>query len=515
MAAIAEMPGRPTHIPALLERQARLHPERSAVSVNDREPLTYLAWWRRAQGTARSLRARLRPGDPVALPFSADLWPEYCVAYVAAQLAGAVPVPVRPDTSAREWRALFEDGAVGHVLAPDTAGRFAAGTLPRAQVLTIAESPDPDAVEAAPFPLDRVSDTAHVLPTSGTTGTAKPVATCHTELLDGGGLPPGWAGATLVHVMAPASAAGTEGAMLLGLKCGMHVTTVAPVDCAPLMEKVDEPSTRALLITPAMALRCLRGGFMSGSVEHVKLVMVMGAAAPPHVLQELDRYFVSARVLSHYGATEAGTAQLLMPFDRNRPGAVGRAVGRTQVRIEMDERLLPPGEVGEVLLRREGVPPRRYFGRPDLSRRVFRSDGWVHTGDLGFIDEDGYVHIRGRKKDIVIRAGLNIAPVEVEEALTDRPDVDDAAAFGVPHPLWGEILIAAVVPKQGADPTEDALFAALRGEFASFKVPSRIMVMETLPRNAGGKVNRAALRETYAIRYQDAPDPAPEDKPLG
>ncbi|MDV9194457.1 class I adenylate-forming enzyme family protein [Streptomyces sp. Wh19] len=514
MAATAVTPGKVAHIPALVARQAGLHAERIAMSVNDREPLTYLAWWRCAQGVARSLRPRVRPGDLVALPFPADLWPEYCIAYVASQLAGAVPVPVRPDTSAREWRALFDDHAVGHVLTPDAAGRFASRTMAGAQILPLAELQNPVAVVADPSPAARVPDTAHVLPTSGTTGTPKPVAACHTELLDGGGFPPGWAGGTLVHVMAPASAAGTEGAMLLGLKSGMHVTTVAPVDCAPLMEKVHEPSTLVLLITPAVALRCLRGGFLSGSVKHVKLVMVMGAAAPPHVMQELSRFFASARVLSHYGATEAGTAQLLMPFDRNRPSAVGRAVGRTQVRIVADEQQLPPGEVGEVLLRREGAPPRHYVGWPELSRRVFRSDGWVRTGDLGFVDEDGYLHLRGRKKDIVMRAGLNIAPIEVEEVLTNCPDVDDAAAFGVPHTLWGEILVAAVVSKQGTDPTEGALLEALRAELALFKVPSRIMMVEALPRNAGGKVNRAALRETYAIRYKDAPDPAPEDQPF-
>lgn len=482
------------------------------MSVNDREALTYEAWWRRAQAVARSLRAQVAPRSLIALPFPADLWPEYCIAYVASQLAGAVPVPVRPDTSAREWRALFGDHPVRYVLTPDAAGPFASSAAAGAHVLPLAESETRLASAADPFCPAGVSETAHVLPTSGTTGTAKPVAARHAELLDGGSFPPGWAGGTLVHAMAPASAAGTEGAMLLGLTSGMHVATVAPAHPASLMEKVHEPSTLALLITPAMALRCLRAGALSAAVSHVKMVMVMGAAATPHVLRELSRCFRSARVLSHYGATEAGTAQLLMPFDRDRPDVVGRAMGRTQVRVVADERQLPPGEVGEVLLRREGAPPRHYVGWPELSRQVFRSDGWVHTGDLGFIDRDGYLHIRGRKKDIVMRAGVNIAPVEVEEVLTGRSDVDDAAAFGVPHALWGEILVAAVVPHPGMAPTEELLLAQLRAELAAFKVPSRIMTVEALPRNAAGKVDRAALRENYAILYKDAPDPAPDEQ---
>ncbi|MGB6164843.1 MAG: class I adenylate-forming enzyme family protein [Pseudonocardiaceae bacterium] len=504
---------RPPHLPALLAHQADAHARQAAVSVSRGAPLSYGVWWQRAQAASKFLRARIQPGGLIALPFPSDAWPEYCVAYIACQLAGGVPVPSKAEMSPREWDRLIDSCRIAHVVVPDASPALPPSVVSRAIIWPFDQIDRGYAPgSGAPQPMRTpVCDVAHVLFTSGTTGEPKAIAATHTELLGGSSLPPTWAGRTLVHVMGPAAAAGTEGAMLLALKSGLHATTVAPLEVASLAEKIVDPGTSVVLLTPSVAMMCIRSGLLSATVPQVKLVMLMGSATPDWVMRELTRYFAGGTVLSHYGATEAGAAQLLMPFDRRRPGAAGQAVGATEVRVTVDGRDVASGEVGEVLLRRKGVPQRSYLQEYPSSLPVFEADGWVHTGDLGYLDEDGYLYLLGRKKDIVVRGGQNIAPVEVEAELTAHPEVAEAAAFGVPHELWGEMLVAAVVLRETGAVTSAELRRTLRSQLAAFKVPSRIVMVDSLPRNDAGKVEKTRLREIY---LSTAPVPRSEsDQP--
>ncbi|WP_271189210.1 class I adenylate-forming enzyme family protein [Dactylosporangium matsuzakiense] len=484
----------------MLARQAAIRGAFPAVSVGLRAPLTFGEWWHGARTVSEHLRERVRPGDPVALPFPAELWPEFCVAYIGCQLAGAIPVPCKARMSPGEWEALVNGCGVTLVVRPEgsTTPLSAAG-IPVRHFDDLLR-PHPDQLGPA-----TVSATAHVLLTSGTTGTPRAVAASHAELLTGSTLPPAWAGTTLVHSLGPATAAGAEGAMLLALKSGLHATTVAPVRADDLIGKIADTSARIVLLTPAVAMMCIQVGLSGRVADHVKLVMLMGSATPEWTMQELVRYFCGGVVMSHYGATEAGSAQLLMPYDPRRPTAVGRAMGDTEVRIVQDGSLAEPGRAGEVMLRRRSVPQRRYASAPaEPERSAFAEDGWVRTGDLGYLDPNGYLHLLGRQKDIVIRGGQNIAPVEVEAALTAHPDVASAAAFGVPHDLWGEMLVAAVVLR-GSNPVGAAdLRRFVRSRLDAYKVPSRIVLLDSLPCNESGKVRKDVLRVAYLRR--DGPD---------
>lgn len=478
----------PAHVPALLEQRSRRYPDLPAVSVNDDPPLTYRSWWTRAVAVAAGLHGRVAPGAVLALPFPARRWAAYAVAYVGCQLAAAVPALVRATMPAAEWAELAPllDG----VLTP-TPGTSVAG-IPAANQFTLDSlHPAPGAAGTVPGP----GPIAHVVFTSGTTGTPKAIAVQHAELLDGSDLPAAWAGTALFHVMAPHATAGTEGALMLALKSGMHATTVSPAEPDRLVRRLTAPDTRVALMVPSVAQLVVGSGLLPARVEQVRLVMLMGSAAPPAVLHRLSRHFPRGRVLSHYGATEAGAAQLLMPYDRARPFAAGRAVGRTEVRIVRDGVDVPAGEIGEVLLRRRGTPQRRYL---DRDAATFAADGWVHTGDLGRLDPDGYLFLLGRLKDIVIRGGQNIVPAETEQALLGLDGVQDAAAFGVPHDQWGEMLVAAVVMAPGRPFEPAALRRALRASLPPFKVPSRIFPITAVPRSAAGKPDKQRLREGYA-----------------
>ncbi len=484
------------HIPALLEYQAQRHPSKPALSVNDEAPLTFEGWWNRSGAASRLLRERIRPGEFVGLPFGSEHWCWFAEMYIACQLAGAVPVPAKPNLPESEWHRLIDGCRITHVITPAARKDIPVSVRAKTGVWTVEEL-QADSADCRPGPADpsRVNPVANVLHSSGTTGRPKAVAVTHEELLTGSELPVSWVGLTLVHIMSPASAAGIEGAMLLALKSAVHATVVVPAEVTDLMEKIRNPSTRIVLLPPSVALMCIRAGELTEPLTHPRIVMLMGSATPRQVLQRLAVAFPRAQVLTHYGATEAGAAQLVMPFDPRRSGAAGRPMGATEVRIvDSAGRPLGAGAQGEVLLRRRGVPRRRFIQTTASDPVVFDDDGWVHTGDLGYLDDDDFLYIVDRKKDIVVRGGQNIAPSEVENALITHPAVIDAAVFGVPHELWGEMLIAAVVLDRHAAVTASQLRRYLRGQLAPFKIPSRITFVSELPRNDLGKVEKTTLR---------------------
>ncbi len=158
--------------------------------------------------------------------------------------------------------------------------------------------------------------------------------------------------------------------------------------------------------------------------------------------------------------------------------------------------MLPPGQVGEVAIRTERAM-RGYYGQPEATQETLR-DGWLHTRDLGWMDQDGYVYLAGRQSDMIIRGGENIAPQEIEVVLASHPAVEDVAVFGLPDEEWGEVLAAAVVLHPGAQATPGELIEFCHQHLASYKKPAQLHIVERLPRNAMGKLVRRDLRAQYA-----------------
>lgn len=182
-----------------------------------------------------------------------------------------------------------------------------------------------------------------------------------------------------------------------------------------------------------------------------------------------------------------------------KPGTVGKPFPGTEVRIaDRDSaRRLPDGEVGLVEVSGPNVFS-GYWKMPEKTQEEFRADGFFITGDLGMIDQDGYLCIVGRDKDLVISGGYNIYPKEVEEHLDAHPDVLESAVVGVPHADLGEAVVAAVVPASGRTPSPEEILDFISGDLARFKQPKAVRVIEALPRNVMGKVQKAELRKQYA-----------------
>jgi long-chain acyl-CoA synthetase len=223
--------------------------------------------------------------------------------------------------------------------------------------------------------------------------------------------------------------------------------------------------------------------------------VVCGAAPLPMSLAQAFADRFGCRIREIYGLTEnTGLGSANRISEPYRPGSAGRAYCNTDLQIFDDEdRPVPTGQWGEVVLRGPAVM-KGYHNRPDETAKALRN-GWLHTGDVGYLDEEGYLYVVDRKKDMIIRGGENIYPVELEEILYTHPGIAEAAVVGTPDPVYGENVIAYVVPAQGANLAEADVISFVRKKTAPFKAPSKVHIIDALPKSPVGKILRRELRE--------------------
>jgi acyl-CoA synthetase (AMP-forming)/AMP-acid ligase II len=252
------------------------------------------------------------------------------------------------------------------------------------------------------------------------------------------------------------------------------------------------PTMHQLLVARA------KGNARPAGAGKLRFIRSCSASLAPQLLSDLEECF-GAPVLEAYGMTEAAhqMASNPLPPKAHKPSSVGPNTGTTEIAI-MDAagNLLQSGERGEVVIRGANVI-KGYENNPEANASSF-TNGWFRTGDQGYLDEDGYLLLTGRLKEMINRGGEKIAPREIDEALLSHPAVDQAVAFGVPHPGWGEEVAAAVVLKEGATATEAELTAHCRERLADFKRPKQIFITQAIPRTATGKIQRSRVAEAFA-----------------
>lgn len=452
--------------------------------------LTYGEWERRSHAAAAGVLSHgVRRGDRVALLFDNARWTEYAVCYLAVLKAGATAVPLGTRFAGPELQAVLEHcEAAGIVCPADLVPDRALGWMATPSEL---ERSAVAASEAEPAEL------AEILYTSGTTGRPKGVALSHENVLFYDPPPDADTGrATFVHAFPIGTNAGQE-VLRLPLRRGDRTALVLPVfDPERFCALVAAHGVRRLQLVPAMAEMLLASGaFERHDLSSLERVTLSSAPAPPALLRRLATALPRVTIWNTYALTEAGTARTLMVYDEARPNSVGRGVGGTEVRIVDDEgRELPVGEVGEVWLRRPGAPTRFYYRDPEATAATFVGE-WVRTGDLGHLDDEGYLYLDDRKKDVIISGGLNISSLEVEDVLHEHPAVAEAAVFAIPHEVLGQDVAAAVVAR--APVSERDLQAFVRERLAEHKTPHQVFLVERLPRNPSGKVVKQQLRDTF------------------
>jgi malonyl-CoA/methylmalonyl-CoA synthetase len=253
------------------------------------------------------------------------------------------------------------------------------------------------------------------------------------------------------------------------------------------------PRATALMGVPTFYTRLLQDDRLTPDLAANMRLFISGSA--PMLVDTHEKWLARTghRVLERYGMTETNMSTS-NPYDgERRMGTVGLPLPGVELRIKDDGKEVATGEIGVIELRGPNVF-QGYWQMPEKTAEELKDDGWFITGDLATRDDDGYVTIVGRAKDLIISGGFNVYPKEVEEVIDDLPGVVESAVIGVPHPDFGEGVVAVVV----GDTTADAVGAALTDRLAKFKLPKQIFVVPELPRNTMGKVQKKALREEHA-----------------
>jgi long-chain acyl-CoA synthetase len=283
----------------------------------------------------------------------------------------------------------------------------------------------------------------------------------------------------------------------------------APFDPHGVLEALVRERVTVASFVPAMINALVRyPDIPSFDLSSLRLIVYAGAPIPLEVLKKALRVFepLGVRFLQHYGLTESGPSMTVLPPEDHvleesdprsaRLSSAGRPVLDCEVRIVNEEgRDVTPGEVGEIIGRGETIM-KGYWGLPGLTAQKI-TDGWLHTGDLGRFDEDGYIYLVNRKGDTIIRGGENISPREIEEVLYTFPGIIEAAVIGVPDDLWGESIKALVVMREGITISRGDIINFCGHRLADYKKPQSIEFCRELPKNPQGKILKRALREKY------------------
>jgi malonyl-CoA/methylmalonyl-CoA synthetase len=448
------------------------------------------------------------PGDRVAVQAPKSI--EQVMLYLACLRAGAIFLPLNPAYTAGELEhfmrdaepALFvcapEDAPAIRALARETGvprvetlGATGDGTLP---ALAAAQ---PDRFETRPVADD---DLAALLYTSGTTGRAKGAMLSHDNLASNAfTLKDLWrftAEDVLLHALPIFHTHGLFVAINTALAAGASLIFLPRFDPQALIDAMARATT--LMGVPTFYIRLLQEpGFTRDLAAHMRLFVSGSAPLSADTHREFAQRTGHA-ILERYGMTETGMNSSNPYEGERRAGTVGPPLPGVAIRVTHPETgaVLPAGEVGSVEIKGPNVF-RGYWRQPEKTAAEFR-DGWFISGDLGSFDAQGYLSIVGRAKDLIIAGGFNIYPAEVEDALDALPEVHESAVIGVPHPELGEAVLALVVPRDPGFNAAAALLAALAPNLARYKQPRKIIFLDELPRNAMGKVQKAALRQTHA-----------------
>jgi HIP---CoA ligase len=494
----------PQTIPDLVEWAAKSFASAEAVVDRDRR-ITFTELAARVRRAAAGCAARgVEPGDRVAVWGPNTL--EWIVAALGALTAGGVLVPLNTRFK-RDEAAYILDKSGAHLtfVSPPFLGNDYAAMLGDAY----ATAPLDESVwaydEAAPHD-GRPDDVGDIIFTSGTTGRPKGVMTSHAQSLrvfetwsDIVGLAEG----DRYLVVNPFfHTFGYKAGILACLLRGATIVPEPVFDVDVVLRRIGEERISVIPGPPTLYQSILDHPERDSRDLSSLRLAVTGAAVVPVVLVERMRAELDFEtVLTAYGLTEAtGTATMCRRDDDPETIATtsGRAIPDTEVRI-VDEagNAVPVGEPGEVVVRGYNVML-GYFEEPEETAKAIDADGWLHTGDVGVMDDRGNVRITDRIKDMFVVGGFNAYPAEIEQVIARFPSVAEVAVIGVPDPRLGEVGRAYVVPKPGFDIEPDELVAWCRDQMANYKVPRSVAVLESLPRNASGKVQKFELRKESA-----------------
>jgi len=483
---------------------------RPFIETADGRVITYGDMLRRSSELAHALVALgVKPGDRVAL--QTEKCTDALMLYIACIRAGAVLLPLNTAYTLPELEYFFADATPALVVcAPEAkagikniAGKARIATL-GADGGTLCDAVPKDAAEFSSVPRGP-DDLAAILYTSGTTGRSKGAMLTHENLASNAHvLAETWhytPDDVLIHALPIFHIHGLFVATNVILVSGASMLFFEKFDPAQIVGAMDRATT--LMGVPTFYVRLLgHPGLTKQATSRMRLFISGSAPLLPETFHAWKERTGHA-ILERYGMTETGM-NTSNPYDGERIAeTVGMALKGTEIRIADPEsgKLLPAGEIGVIEVRGPNVF-KGYWNMPEKTASEFRPDGFFITGDLGTIDERGYVRILGRGKDLVISGGFNVYPKEVESEIDGIDGVVESAVIGLPHPDFGEGVTAVVVLEPSSEVDEKKLISVLESRLAKFKQPKKIMFVDELPRNTMGKVQKAVLREQYRDLYR-------------
>ncbi|GAA3599948.1 long-chain fatty acid--CoA ligase [Klugiella xanthotipulae] len=506
-------------VAAILAESARTYGDKAALIVGE-ETVSYRELWDQTRAYAGALRARgIGPGSRVAvlIPNVAD----FARVYYATLALGAVVVPIHALLRADEIEFALRDSAsiliviAAPLLTHGAPGARQAG-VPVLSVLEAGDTASNPRLEdeaAAASPLDTYvsthpGDTATILYTSGTTGQPKGAEGSHFSLIE-------QVNTLLMSTFDMRSTDTVLGALPLfhtfgqtcvlncGLRAGATLVLLPKFDGETALRVLNERRVDLFFGVPTMYIALLEAAKKNPERPPLRYAVSGGAAIPVAVIERFREVFGST-IYEGYGLTESSPVATFNHVGATpRAGSIGTPIWGVDVEIARSEvedsiELLPRGELGELIIRGHNLT-KGYLNRPEATATAI-VDGWFRTGDLGTKDEDGYLHILDRKKDMILRNGYNIYPREVEEALSGHPDVVSVAVFGIPDEVHGQEVAAAIVRAEGSPVSEEELVAYARELIAAYKYPRVVEFVAALPLSSSGKILKRDLTDRYVQR---------------
>ena len=492
-------------------------PEKTALTEEDRRITFADLEERTARVAAMLINMGLSKGDRIAwIGKNSDLY--FTLFYGAARL-GVVMVPVGWRLAPAEWQFIINDTQAKAVFT----GRGFDGALdsvkqdiPLVENIIDCASATKMIGQTALIDFEAAGrdDAVLQLYTSGTTGNPKGAVLSNRNLFalrlnnrDDTVPYLQLADDEVILIAMPCAHIGGTGLGVMAIAAGLPGHVLEEFTPDGFFDSVEQNAITRLFIVPA-ALQMLINHPRCGTVDYSRLKYILYGAAP--IPLELLRQCINmfgTQFIQVYGMTETtGTIICLPPEDHDPAGnkrmrAAGKALPGVELKIaDENGNEMAIGEVGELMTRSSNNMV-GYWNLPDASRETMNADGWIRTGDAAYMDEDRYVYIHDRVKDMIISGGENVYPAQVESAIYGHPDIMEVAVIGVPHEKWGETVKAVCVPKPGHEIDPESVIAWTRERLAGFKVPSSVDIIEALPRNASGKILRKDLRAPYWQGY--------------
>ena len=475
---------------------------------------TYAELHRDAERLADALLSRFAPGERIAIwsPNS----PEWAMLEFASALAGLTLVTMNPAYQARELAYVLQQSrGVGLFLVRECRGNalaeIAAGvrsTLPNLrEIVDLEDHPALFAVDGKvrARPLARANDPAQVQYTSGTTGFPKGAVLSHRNLTNNARFSLARLGAragdTYLNAMPMFHTAGCSIGLLgcVQLRCRLIMARL--FEPANMLSIIERERVNLMIAVPTMLIAMLEAyARQPRDTSSLRVVLSGGATVPPDLIARIqDTYGCAFTII--YGQTETSPGLTQTRLDdpwTERTETIGQAYPHTELAIRdtANNRVVALGSIGEICVRGYSVML-GYNDNPEATAKTIDADGWLHTGDLGTMDKNGFVRITGRVKDMIIRGGENIFPAEVENVLITHAAIAEVAVVGVPDPHWGEIAICFLRARAGAALDAADLVGHVRRELAAPKTPAQWIVLDAFPLTGSGKIQKFVLRDRY------------------